>query len=89
MRKLEFGNYSCKSHRETRRTISAVWSNPQQFKTILVHPQMLIHHLPDRMLKAVECLRRTVLLVSTDSSENSGMNGLKTCDFIRKLNNVS
>ncbi|CAH8871285.1 unnamed protein product [Trichobilharzia szidati] len=82
-------NSCCKSHRETRRTVSAVWSNPQQFKTILIHPQMLIHHLPDRVLKAVECLRRTVLLVSTDSSEKNGMNGLKTCDFIRKLNNVS
>lgn len=34
----------------------AIWSNREQFKTILIHPRMLIDHLPDKLLKAIRKL---------------------------------
>ncbi|CAH8646090.1 unnamed protein product [Heterobilharzia americana] len=79
----------CRKRHGIKKTIAAVWSSPQQFQTILIHPQMIIHHLPDRILEAVRCLQQVLLLTSTDLSDRNSVNGLKSCDFVRKLNNIS
>ncbi|KAH8864792.1 Sn1-specific diacylglycerol lipase beta [Schistosoma japonicum] len=75
----------CKS-RKPKKIIAGVWSSPQQFQTILVHPQMLTHHLPNRFLEAVDCLRQVLLSTSSNSYDNSDIfKGFKPSDFIRKL----
>ncbi|CAH8584146.1 unnamed protein product [Schistosoma turkestanicum] len=83
-------NACCVKPNKLKRTVAGVWSNPQQFQTILIHPKMLSHHLPDRVLEAVNCLRQELLSVSANSSNNNYiLEGLKSSDFIRKLKNAS
>ncbi|CAH8674597.1 unnamed protein product [Schistosoma rodhaini] len=80
----------CVKPRKLRKTIVGVWSHPQQFQTILIHPKMLSHHLPDRILEAVSCLRQELLSESANSlDDNDIVNSLKSSGYIRKLKNTS
>ncbi|CAH8670181.1 unnamed protein product [Schistosoma haematobium] len=80
----------CVKPRKLGKTIVGVWSNPQQFQTILIHPKMLSHHLPDRILEAVSCLHQELLSESANSLDNNDiLNSLKSSGYIRKLKNTS
>ncbi|XP_018654377.1 lipase [Schistosoma mansoni] len=80
----------CVKPRKLRKTIVGVWSHPQQFQTILIHPKMLSHHFPDRILEAVSCLRQELLSESANSlDDNDIVNSLKSSGYIRKLKNTS
>ncbi|CAH8628475.1 unnamed protein product [Schistosoma intercalatum] len=80
----------CVKPRKLEKTIVGVWSNPQQFQTILIHPKMLSHHLPDRILEAVSCLHQELLSESANSLDNNDiLNSLKSSGYIRKLKNTS